>query len=103
MINCMLDEGHGAVYVKGSLRDIMADVTILIKRIHDELDEDSAHVFKSFAKDLLVDLAFANDEELSEMNKRYKKVEKESEENFNNALKKLKNLLNGMDLEDDKE
>lgn len=103
MLNCMIDDGHGSVFVKGSVTDIMADVTILVKKIYDGLDKDAAHVFKAFVADLLPELPFADTEELEEMDKRYKKAREESKENFNNAMKMLKNLFNEMDLEEDEE
>lgn len=90
MLNCMLKDGEGAVSVRGSLLEVMADVTILIRNVYEGLEGNTADDFKKFVKELLPEIAFANVEELEKVNKKL----------VNDAKKELEESLKEMEIEE---
>lgn len=90
MIHALCNNGHTMIHVEGNMPDILSDLTIIVKAIYDELeDEVGKDMFKEFMEKLLPTLPFVKDEE----------IEKEKSElldsvmDGNELIKKLDEIL----------
>ena len=48
-------KGSATIAAAGTLLEIMADVTCLIREIHEEMDDDNAKIFKEFMQKCITD------------------------------------------------
>lgn len=68
MIHALCNSGHTMIHVEGNMPDIMSDLTIIVKAIYDELDNEvSKDIFKEFVEKLLPTLPFVKDEEVEKV------------------------------------
>lgn len=68
MIHALCNSGHTMIHVEGNMPDIMSDLTIIVKAIYDELDDEvSKGIFKEFVEKLLPTLPFVKDEEVEKV------------------------------------
>lgn len=99
MIDVKTKDGNTTMSINGSMRDLVADVIVIMRSVRNaiaEQNEESAKEFewlikKSFAENIL----FANEDEMKSVLEKAKK-EKEAEEgmmNISDLLKELKNAL----------
>lgn len=98
MIHALCDNGKTMIHVEGSMPDILSDLTIIVKAIYDELeDEVSKDIFKGFVEKLLPTLSFVKDEEIEKAVD--KEIDKKRSELFdsimdgNELIKKLDEIL----------
>ena len=98
MIHALCDNGHTMIHVEGNMPDIMSDLTIIVKAIYDELDDEvSKDIFKEFVEKLLPTLPFVKDEEVEKVvDKEIKKKKSElldSVMDGNELIKKIDEIL----------
>ena len=99
MIHALCNSGHTMIHVEGNMPDIMSDLTIIVKAIYDELeDEVSKDIFKEFVEKLLPTLPFVKDEEIEkavdkEIEKKKKSELLDSVMDGNELIKKLDEIL----------
>lgn len=98
MIHALCNSGHTMIHVEGNMPDIMSDLTIIVKAIYDELDDEvSKDIFKEFVEKLLPTLPFVKDEEVEKvMDDEIKKKKSElldSVMDGNELIKKLDEIL----------
>lgn len=98
MIHALCDNGKTMIHVEGSMPDILSDLTIIVKAIYDELeDEVSKDIFKGFVEKLLPTLPFVKDEEIEKVVD--KEIDKKRSELFDSVMegdeliKKLDEIL----------
>lgn len=98
MIHALCNSGHTMIHVEGNMPDIMSDLTIIVKAIYDELDDEvSKDIFKEFVEKLLPTLPFVKDEEVEKVVD--KEIEKKKSElldsvmDGNELIKKIDEIL----------
>ena len=98
MIHALCDNGRTMIHVEGNMPDIMSDLTIIVKAIYDELDNDTAKdILKEFVEKLLPTLPFVKDDEIEKtVDDEIKKKKSElldSVMDGNDLIKKLDEIL----------
>lgn len=98
MIHALCNSGHTMIHVVGNMPDIMSDLTIIVKAIYDELeDEVCKDIFKEFVEKLLPTLPFVKDDEIEKaVDKEIKKKKSElldSVMDGNELIKKIDEIL----------
>lgn len=98
MIHALCNSGHTMIHVEGSMPDIMSDLTIIVRAIYDELEDETAKdIFKEFVEKLLPTLPFVKDEEVEKVVD--KEIEKKKSELLdsimggNDFIKKIDEIL----------
>lgn len=92
MLHFLCDKGHTKIRIKGSFHELLCDITIMIRKINEKLDDEDKEAFKTFCKDELPSLAFMSEEELSKNLEDAVKENKEAKEMLD-KLKELDDLI----------
>lgn len=97
MLSAMLKDGMGVIRIEGNLRDICADVAILVRDIYQELSKDDkndcAETFKNFVQECLPTVASTDPEELEAKLKELQEETEQAEDDFAKKVKELKSML----------
>ena len=98
MLNVMLKDGQGIINIQGSATEILADITILLRSVWEELnkkDEDLAKVFEMFCNDFISSGAIfeKEDDDFEKAVKEKVKQREDKKEDLKELIKELKELL----------